>query len=131
LHRRGNVFLVPNAALRWKPTVDQVAPEFREASANSGGGRGKPQDGQRPAAPGEPASRADLWQPEGESVRPLTVRVGLSDGILTEVAGDQLAEGLDVVTGMQAQTSAKTDTSNPFAPSFTRGAGSAGGGRPR
>jgi hypothetical protein len=64
-------------------------------------------------------------------VRPLTVRVGLSDGILTEVAGDQLAEGLEVVTGMQAQTSAKPDTSNPFAPSFTRGAGSAGGGRPR
>jgi HlyD family secretion protein len=136
LNRRGNVFLVPNAALRWKPTVEQVAPEFREALANSGGGRGKPQEGQRPAAgqaaaPGEPANRSDLWRPEGETVRPLAVRVGLSDGILTEVAGDQLAEGLEVVTGMQAQTSAKPDTSNPFAPSFTRGAGSAGGGRPR
>jgi len=136
LNRRGNVFLVPNAALRWKPALDQVAPEFREALANSGEGRGKPQEGRRPAAgetaaPGEPANRSDLWRPEGETVRPLAVRVGLSDGILTEVAGDQLAEGLEVVTGMQAQTSAKPDTSNPFAPSFTRGAGSAGGGRPR
>jgi hypothetical protein len=32
---------------------------------------------------------------------------------------------------MQPQTSAKTDTSNPFAPSFSRGGGAAGGGRPR
>jgi HlyD family secretion protein len=136
LNRRGNVFLVPNAALRWSPAVDQVAAEFREALADTGGDRGKPQDGQRPAAgqaadPGEPANRADLWRLEGETVRPLAVRVGLSDGILTEVAGDQLAEGLEVVTGLQAQTSAKPGTSNPFAPTFTRGARTAGGGRPR
>jgi len=136
LNRRSNVFLVPNAALRWKPTIDQVAPAFREALAAVGEGRGKPQEGLRPAAgqsaaPGEGASRAALWQPEGDTVRPLAVRVGLSDGTLTEVAGDQLAEGLEVVIGLQAQTSAKQDTSNPFAPSFSRGGGAAGGGRPR
>ena len=90
---------MPNAALRWKPALEQVAPEFREALANPGGGRGKPQEGQRPAAgpaaaPGEPANQADLWRPEGETVRPVAVRAGLSDGILTEVAGEQLAEGL-------------------------------------
>ena len=136
LNRRGNVFLVPNAALRWKPAIDQVAPEFREALSRSGEAKEKAKEGRRPAAgeapaPGEPANRADLWRPEGETVRPLSVRVGLSDGTLTEVAGDQLAEGLGVVTGMQAQTSAKPDTSNPFVPSFTRGGGTAGGGRPR
>jgi len=136
LNRRGNVFLVPNAALRWKPAIDQVAPEFREALSRSGEAKEKAKEGRRPAAgeapaPGEPANRADLWRPEGETVRPLSVQVGLSDGTLTEVAGDQLAEGLGVVTGMQAQTSAKPDTSNPFVPSFTRGGGTAGGGRPR
>jgi hypothetical protein len=36
-----------------------------------------------------------------------------------------------VVTGVQQQASAKTDTNNPFTPSFSRGGGSAGGGRPR
>jgi hypothetical protein len=36
-----------------------------------------------------------------------------------------------VVTGVQLQASGKTDTSNPFTPSFTRGGGAAGGGRPR
>ena len=57
--------------------------------------------------------------------------MGLSDGTLTEVAGDHLTEGLDVVIGMQPQASAKSDTSNPFAPSFRRGAASTGSGKPR
>jgi HlyD family secretion protein len=136
LNRRSNVFLVPNAALRWKPAADQVAPEFREALSRSGEGKEKTKEGQRsvagkPASPDEPSGRADLWLPDGDSVRPLSVRVGLSDGTLTEVAGEQLADGLMAVTGMQPQASAKTDTSNPFAPSFSRGGGTAGGGRPR
>ena len=136
LNRRGNVFLVPNAALRWKPALDQVAPEVREALSGSGEGKEKTKEGQRSAAgkaaaPDEPSGRSDLWVPEGDSVRPLAVRVGLSDGTLTEVAGEQLADGLMVVTGMQPQSSAKTDTSNPFTPSFSRGGGTAGGGRPR
>jgi len=136
LNRRANVFLVPNAALRWKPAPDQVAPEFREALSRSGEGKEKAKEGRRPAAgeaatPGEPANRAELWRPEGETVRPLSVRVGLSDGTLTEVAGEELSDGLMVVTGVQQQAGAKTDTSNPFAPSFSRGGGTAGGGRPR
>jgi HlyD family secretion protein len=136
LDRRSNVLLVPNAALRFKPTAEQVAPGFREALPGSGEGKEKTREDQRPAD-GKPAAaddlsgRADLWLPEGDRVRPLAVRVGLSDGTLTEVAGEQLAEGRMVVTGAQQQTSAKTDTSNPFTPTFTRGGGAAGGGRPR
>jgi HlyD family secretion protein len=136
LNRRNNVFLVPNAALRWKPALDQVAPEFREALSRSGEGKEKTKEGRRSAAgkaaaPDELSGRSDLWLPEGDSVRPLAVRVGLSDGTLTEVVGEELADGLMVVTGVQQQASAKTDTSNPFTPSFSRGGGTAGGGRPR
>ena len=136
LDRRSNVLLVPNAALRFKPTAEQVAPGFREALPGSGEGQEKTREGQRPAdgkaaAADDLSGRADLWLPEGDRVRPLAVRVGLSDGTLTEVAGEQLAEGRMVVTGAQQQTSAKTDTSNPFTPTFTRGGGAAGGGRPR
>jgi HlyD family secretion protein len=132
LHRRSNVWLVPNAALRWKPAADQVAPASRAAGDQSGEDRGKPGEGRRPAAAaGEPAGRSELWLPEGERVRPLAVRVGLSDGTLTEVAGEHLSEGLEVVIGLQPQASAKPDTSNPFAPSFRRGAASTGSGRPR
>jgi HlyD family secretion protein len=136
LDRRSNVFLAPNAALRFKPTAEQVAPGFREALPSSGEGKEKTKEGQRSAAgkaaaPDELSGRSNLWLPEGDSVRPIAVRVGLSDGSLTEVAGEQLADGLMVVTGVQQQASAKTDTSNPFTPSFPRGGGTAGGGRPR
>jgi len=136
LERRSNVYLVPNAALRFKPTAEQVAPGFREALSGSGGGKEQTKEGQRPAAgkavaPADLPGSANLWLPEGEGVRPLAVQVGLSDGTLTEVAGEQLADGLMVVTGVQLQASGKTDTSNPFTPSFTRGGGAAGGGRPR
>jgi len=136
LDRRSNVFLVPNAALRFKPTAEQVAPGSHEALPGSGEGKEKPREGQRPAAgksaaPDELSGRSELWLPEGGGVRPLSVRVGLSDGTLTEVAGEQIADGLMVVTGLQPPGSAQTGTSNPFTPSFTRGGGAAGGGRPR
>ena len=136
LDRRSNVFLAPNAALRFKPTAEQVAPGVREALPGSGEAKEKTKEGQRfaagkAAAPDELSGRSDLWLPEGDSVRPIAVRVGLSDGTLTEVDGEQLADGLMVVTGVQQQAGAKAETSNPFTPSFPRGGGSAGGGRPR
>jgi HlyD family secretion protein len=136
LNRRADVFQVPNAALRFRPTPEQIAPEFRDAFASPAEGRTKPGEGQRSGAGqaadgGASGSRSSLWLPAGEYVRPLTVKAGLSDSAMTEVAGEHLAEGLEVVTGVQLQASAKPDTSNPFTPSFSRGGGSAGGGRPR
>jgi HlyD family secretion protein len=127
LNRRSDVFLLPNSALRFRPTAEQVAPEFREAFSNP---RPRPAAGQA-ATSGEPAGRAEIWLPEGDYVRPLAVRVGLSDGAMTEVAGEQLTQGLMVATTLQQLASTTPDTSNPFAPSFRRGGGAAGGGRPR
>jgi HlyD family secretion protein len=136
LNRRADVFQVPNAALRFRPTPEQIAPEFRDAFASAAEGRAKPKEGQRPGAGpagdvGAQASRGNLWLPAGERVRPLGVKVGLSDNAMTEVSGENLTEGLEIVTGMQLQASAKPDTSTPFTPSFTRGGGTAGAGRPR
>jgi HlyD family secretion protein len=123
LNRRTEVLLVPNAALRFRPAAEQVAPGFREAAP-------------RPAADqsgtsAEPAGRAVLWLPEGEYVRPLAVRVGPSDGTMTEVSGKQLTEGMMVATALQQLTSDESDTKNPFTPSFRRGGSSAGAGRTR
>jgi hypothetical protein len=114
--------MVPNAALRFRPTAEQVAPEFREASPRDAAGQA--------AASGEPGGR-DLWLPVGDYVRPLAVRVGPSDGTLTEVAGDQLAEGLMVATAVQQLARDASGTQNPFAPSFGRRSASTSGARPR
>jgi HlyD family secretion protein len=133
LDRRSNVFLAPNAALRFKPTAEQAASGARENLSGDGEGQKKDQRSAagKAASSDERSGRSELWLPEGDSVRPLPVRVGMSDGTLTEVADDQLSEGLMVVVGVQPQASAKTGTSNPFTPTFTRGGGTAGGGRPR
>ena len=127
LNRRTNVLLVPNAALRFRPTAEQIAPEFREASSQP---RPRPAAG-KGETPGEPAGRADLWLPEGDYVRPLAVRVGLSDGTMTEVAGEKLTDGLLVATALAQVTNGAPDTKNPFTPSFRRGGSSAGAARPK
>ena len=136
LNRLTDVLLVPNAALRFRPAAEQVLPEFRDAFASAAEGKARAGEGLRAASgPGgggaASGGRSSLWLAAGEYVRPLAVKAGLSDGAMTEVSGENLAEGLDVVTGVQFQAGAKPDTSNPFTPSFSRGGSSAGAGRPR
>jgi HlyD family secretion protein len=128
--RRSNVLLVPNAALKWKPSPEQIAPEYREAvekASKKGGkpeGGGKLEGGRRPipgvtGASGGNPGRSVLWLPEGPYVRPLQVRAGLTDGAQTEVQGEGLSEGMNLVTGLQNQTNGPgTAASNPFAPRF-------------
>jgi HlyD family secretion protein len=136
LNRLTDVLLVPNAALRFRPTAEQVVPELRDAFASAAEDKARPKEGPRAASgPGGdgagPGGRSTLWLAMGEFVRPLAVKAGLSDGAMTEVSGEKLTEGLDVVTGVQLPAGAKADTSNPFTPSFSRGSSTAGAGRPR
>jgi HlyD family secretion protein len=133
LDRRSNVLMVPNPALRWRPSAEQVAPEFRDAFEKPASRKGKPEAGSSPPSksPGASAagtSRAALWAPEGEYVKPIRVRPGLSDGTYTEVQGEGVTEGMNVVTEVQTQTSNQDVATNPFTPKFpSRG----GAGRPR
>jgi HlyD family secretion protein len=123
LDRRTSVLMVPNAALRWRPSAEQVAPEAREAFERLTGRKGKPEGGSvsqsKPgtgSAPG--ANRTALWIQEGDHVKPIRVRQGLSDGTHTEVQGDGLTEGMTVVTGVQTQTNSQDVATNPFTPKF-------------
>jgi HlyD family secretion protein len=112
LDRRSNVLMVPNAALRWRPSAEQVAPEFREAFEKLAARKAKVED----SAAG--TSRAALWTPEGDYVKPIRVRQGLSDGAYTEVQGEGLTEEMNVVTGVQTQTNNQDVATNPFTPKF-------------
>jgi HlyD family secretion protein len=123
LDRRTDVHLVPNAALRWRPSAEQIAPEAREAFQRPTGQKGKPEGGS--ASPSKPgtgsaagSSRTVLWIPEGDYVKPVRVRPGLSDGTHTEVQGEGLKEGMIVVTGVQSQTNNQDVATNPFTPKF-------------
>jgi HlyD family secretion protein len=125
LNRLSDVLLVPNAALRWMPSVEQVFPEWREAFKNPVTGEQRRQGVQMPRSkpvpsPDDGKSQGVLWVLHGQQVRPVQVRMGLSDGAKTEVEGEGLAEGLAVVTGMQMQARRQVDASNPFTPQFLR-----------
>jgi len=105
--RRTGVLLVPNAALRFTPKPGDIAPEAKQ------GGRGR-----RSRTPEATAERGTIWIRDGKFVRPLPVRVGLTDGAFTEVEGGRLAEGLPIVVGegVRGADAASTAERNPFAP---------------
>jgi HlyD family secretion protein len=93
--RRG-VLLVPNAALRWQPRVQDVIPEARTTYALTLRRRAATE-----REPGRVYASSDpdglLWIRQGELVRPVGVRVGLSDGVVTEIAAEGLGETTEVV----------------------------------
>jgi HlyD family secretion protein len=126
LSRRSNVLLVPNAALRWIPKTEQVAPEFRYSSSNdSAQGEGQSAAGGSPnqvtTASAGGNNQQVVWVLQGNFVRPIAVQAGASDGIMTEVESSELTEGLDVVLGEQQQSAAgSSTTTNPFVPQFRR-----------
>jgi HlyD family secretion protein len=128
LNRLSDVLLVPNAALRWAPSAEQVALESRNAVERPPAGKEPREGGQRLAsrpagAPGDVANRGVVWVLGGQYVKPVHVRTGLSDGALTEVEGEGLTEGLRVVTGLQTQAGGQSNASNPFAPKIPRSGG--------
>ena len=121
VNERRNVLVVPNAALRWTPPPDQVvAPNPDEATkaaiAESLSGKGAPIP---PDRSGKPLGK--VWVPDGRFVRPVAVRVGLSDGANTEVQSEELSEGTAVVLSMsQKDAGSLNSLTNPFTPQFNK-----------
>ncbi len=119
-----DVLRVPNAALRWKPQADQVAPLSRDAMRQPD--QAGPQTAQAPSSREKRHQASDgsrwqrLWTPDGEYLRPIRVRSGTSDGIMTVVEGEGLTEGLPVATGLKTRDSGSGDARNPFTPQFLR-----------
>jgi HlyD family secretion protein len=113
-----DVLMVPNAALRWMPTPQQVAPDVRRQVGSVG--RRKPTatrpagEGGGPEAAGRPGGT--IWIQDGGYVRPIVVNVGLSDGSMTEVQSDRLREGMEIVVGELVRSSGTAQTTNPFTP---------------
>ncbi len=101
VERRNGVLLVPNAALRWQPHVQEVVPAAR--GEYSLALRQRAPSHREPAATAKPAAgdvgTGLLWIRQGDLVKPIRARLGLSDGVNTEVSGDELAAGVEIVVG--------------------------------
>jgi HlyD family secretion protein len=119
--RESNAFLVPNAALRWSPSsLAQVSPGARslmsaDPKQNAPVSSSKPPE----QGKGSKGRLGIIWVKDGKFVRPVEVKVGISDGTNTAVAADTLREGQEVVTGEIAET-AQPVTQSPFVPQIRR-----------
>lgn len=120
---RKNVLLVPNAAVRWVPQQDQISPDSRN----------RPEVRKISKAPAEPSAQGGfaaglVWIPDDKLVKPVPVRIGMSDGSMTEIQGDGIKEGTPVVVGEARKESASAGApASPFTPRLFGGGGSRGG----
>jgi len=113
---RQNVLVVPNGALRWRPLqAATVVGESKAVGARDGKARG---------------NEGRVWIQKDGTPEPIDVIVGLSDGTMTEIQSEQLADGVEIIMG-EAVRKESASQSSPFAPkmfrSTTGGAGSTGG----
>jgi HlyD family secretion protein len=96
--RRDDVLLVPNTALRWRPQPQWIVPDARErtpsGSQESGGREGR-LGGKTP----QRQQRDRVWVQDGRFVRPIAVRIGLSDGAMTEIVAGEVKEGMEIIVG--------------------------------
>jgi HlyD family secretion protein len=104
LDKRTDVLQVPNAALRWIPQAQQVAPDVRLAAADQPGAS-------------DPHQSAAVWIEDGKFVRPIEVHPGLSDGMNTQIDGDGVKEGTQIVVG-DVEADDVSAAGSPFLPQF-------------
>jgi HlyD family secretion protein len=95
-----DVLRVPNAAMRFKPPPELLQPPSPPA-ASSGSAvaarRPPPTLMTRPTLPAS-SDRRQVWVLRGERPQPLSIRVGVSDGTLSEVSDGELNDGDAVIT---------------------------------
>lgn len=133
-----DVLKVPTTALRFMPPPqyraemfksipDSVRERFRQrfqkARAKNGGGVGSFAGNQSYGQQGggmnyenrdlTPGSYFMVWVLDGKQIKPVRVRIGLSDGTSTQVEGD-LKPGEQVVVGMLSNGSGQQGETNPF-----------------
>jgi len=139
LARRQDVLTVPSTALRYLPQAQLVAPEAQTeytkiARMRSLAGSGTPRTAATRTGKG-PSSRPSsgsmhsgtVWVADGTGlVKPVKVTVGITDGINTEVQGEGLTEGLEVIVGEMSADAQAAGGTNPFMPQMPgRGTGTA------
>jgi len=93
LDRRPAVLQVPNGALRFSPREEWIAKNVT-----------------RPDGPA-------VWVLDKGRLRPLAVTLGLSDGRFTEISGQGLEPGMEVVVGARSSRG-RDGGANPFTPRF-------------
>lgn len=105
--RHPNVMLVPNQALRWQPTWDQITPSAREGLTRPEATSKTPveQHVENAAAQADTEPKVETKSPtvwtlaDDGLVRPVAVKTGLTDNMVTEITGGRVKPGDPVIVG--------------------------------
>lgn len=108
-----DVLVVPNSALRFKPDTAQAATPAAQGS-KKGGTRG---------------NGTTLYKVNGSELKPVRVRLGMTDGVSTEVMGGELAEGDRIAAPGQQRAAAQQKQTTQRSPFSGSGSGSTRRGR--
>jgi HlyD family secretion protein len=94
---RADATLIPNAALRFTPPAPPTKTQRR-------GFFGGPPDftASTPPPPAKAGSTQRVWVLDGKEPQPREIKVGISDGLRTEVTAGELKPGDKVIVGMDA-----------------------------
>jgi HlyD family secretion protein len=106
-----DALLMPNAALRWQPAKQQIAPDVADAYNKLKGKKHLPTDS-------DTQDHGFVWVKDDDGfVRFIEVRTGFSDGVTTEIlerlGGPELAEHTQVIVG-EGRSDGRSDGPNPF-----------------
>jgi HlyD family secretion protein len=100
--RHDNVLLAPNAALRFKPRLDENQTDSSTNTRGQGQGRKKSSGGD--------IARGKVYVLKNGKITPIRVNVGISDGKFTEISSNELKVNDQVVIG---ENQANGDTTPP------------------
>ena len=103
LEERSNVLLVPNAALRFKPTI---AKDKKAVATNT--------DTVKTGRKGGRSGMAKVYTVVQGELKDIKFKTGISDGKFTEVLGDGLKEDMSVVVSDSQSTTAKDAKAQPM-----------------
>ncbi|HEY1629517.1 MAG TPA: efflux RND transporter periplasmic adaptor subunit [Tepidisphaeraceae bacterium] len=108
------------APRQWQGPPSGAAPGGAAGGQNAHPGQWQHRSTTQPAS--DHPTHGIVWVQDAKSVRPVHLTLGITDGIDTEVkavTSGELADGTNVVTGVEHGDAAET-TTNPFAPQFGR-----------
>lgn len=127
-----NALVVPNSALRFRPTAEQMAQAGITTGAPDSAAAKRPATGAARSGGARGGAGRALWivDDKGKLSR-IRVQPGLSDGQQTAVRGDGVREGMQVIVGQTDPSAtagaASTGSSNPLQPQRAGGMRGPGG----
>jgi HlyD family secretion protein len=131
-----DVLQVPNSALRYVPSdaywaqvaqqEAQTGVKLEEAGtrpAETQSAQTQPGEGERTGkkggkGSGEARQHGTVWVMVGSEVKEVPVRIGITDGAMTQVSSPELSAGIKVVAGEVVAQAGATQSTNPFVPQF-------------